>query len=232
MVPAIGHVEWRPSYRIVSSRFPPKDLFDTISRPEDLEAVYHLEGLTNPQLRQELGQLDMVPKERRVCGPGTTPLMAAFTHITREGSRFSDGSFGVYYAARDRATALAETMHHRAKFLASTGHPSIVLEMRCYAGDLAGKLHDARDGWSQLHDPDSYVASQAMALKLRAAGSDGIAFDSVRLAGGECVALFYPDLMQPVRQESHLYYHWTGEHFSHAVVAGDVILPPQWGATH
>ena len=31
--------------------------------------------------------------------------MAAFTHLNPEGSRFSDGSYGVYYAAHTLATA-------------------------------------------------------------------------------------------------------------------------------
>ncbi|HEY0335671.1 MAG TPA: RES family NAD+ phosphorylase [Stenotrophomonas sp.] len=231
MQPATSRVDWQPSYRIVSSRFPPVGLFDSVAHPEDLEAVYYLEGLTNPRLRQEAGQISLVPKERRVCGPGTTPIMAAFTHVTREGSRFSDGSFGVYYAAKDRLTAIAETMHHRTRFLRNTSEPACVLEMRCYVGDLAGTLHDIRGGWPQLHDRDSYVESQAQAVALRQAGSDGVVYDSVRLAGGQCVAAFYPDLIQPVRQESHLYYHWNSERFTHAVVAGDVIQPPAWGGS-
>lgn len=229
MAPPVCRVQWRPSFRIVSSRFPPVGLFDKVARADDLDAIYYLEGLTNPRLLEEMGKLDRVPAGRRVCGPGTTPIMAAFTHVTPGGSRFSDGTFGVYYAACDRPTAVAETMHHRTRFLASTAQPACVLEMRCYVGDLAASLHDIRGGYPGLHDPDSYQASQAEAIKLRAAGSDGIVYDSVRLAGGQCAALFYPDLMQPVRQESHLYYHWTGTHFSHVVVAGEVILPAQWG---
>ncbi len=229
MAPVTSHVDWRPSYRIVSSRFPPVGLFDTIASPADLDAIYYLEGMTNPRIREELGEINLVPRDRRVCGPGTTPIMAAFTHLTRDGSRFSDGTFGVYYAASDRATAVAETMHHRGKFLSSTAEPACVLEMRCYVGDLAGELHDVRSGSPELHDPNSYAASQAAAVALRNAGSNGLVYDSVRLPGGQCVAAFYPDLIQPVRQESHLYYHWDSVKFTHAVVAGDVIQPPSWG---
>ena len=42
-------------------------------------------------------------------------------------------------------------------------------------------------------DPHSYAASQAVARHLKAAGSNGIAYPSIRHTGGECVALFYPD---------------------------------------
>jgi hypothetical protein len=52
--------------------------------------------MTNPRLREEAGNLTLVPLEDRVSGPGTTPIMAAFTHLNPEGSRFSGGSFGVY----------------------------------------------------------------------------------------------------------------------------------------
>src|SRR5437660_11568940 len=87
---------WRPSHRLVPSRFPPIGLFDRVARPEDLDAVFAVEAMTNDRVRDETGQLALVPPDDRVSGPGTTPIMAAFTHLNPEGSRFSDGSFGVY----------------------------------------------------------------------------------------------------------------------------------------
>src|SRR5690606_23640458 len=183
-------VSWRPSYRIVSSRFPPVGLFDRIASAEDLDAVFEIESLTNPRLREEWGELSLVPPARRISGPGTTPVMAAFTHANPDGSRFSDGTYGVYYAARERVTAIAETIHHRQRFLRATDEPATVLQMRCYLADLTGRLHDIRGGWPELHDPDSYAASQAAARELRRAGSDGMVYDSVRRRGGQCVAAF------------------------------------------
>lgn len=105
---AARHVVWRPSHRLVSSRFPPVGLFDRIARAADLDAIFELEALTNDRLRDEAGDLSLVPRADRVAGPGTTPTMAAFTHLNPEGSRFSDGSFGAYYCARDFVTALAD----------------------------------------------------------------------------------------------------------------------------
>jgi hypothetical protein len=49
---------------------------------------------------------------------------------------------------------------------------------------------------------------------LRDAGSNGIAFDSVRRGGGECVAVFRPRLVQNVRQSVHLRYAWDGDAIS------------------
>ena len=208
--PPITDLDWRVAWRIVPSRFPPVGLFDRVADAADLEAVAEIEGQTNPRLRQELGQIDLVSKHRRVSGDGTTPVMAAFTHINPAGSRFCDGSYGVLYAAHEEETAISETVYHREKFLRATKEPPLHLEMRCYRTGIRGKLHDLRTGYRSAHDPDSYAASQALARRLRDAGSDGVVFRSVRRPGGECAAAFYPDLVKPHVQTRHYQYVWDG----------------------
>jgi hypothetical protein len=209
--PLVKRIRWSQAYRIVPSRFPPVGVYDRIADPADLDAVFAIEALTNSRLREEADALKMVPRERRISGPGSTPVMAAFTHLNPEGSRFSDGSWGVFYAAHSVVTAVEETAYHRERFLAATAEPSCDLEMRCYRTGIDCKLHDLRGGWSEMHDPDSYVASVALARRLRADGANGLVFDSVRHAGGECVALFYPDLVAPCVQSEHLIYRWDGK---------------------
>lgn len=222
--PAPARIEWRPAHRIVSSRFPPVGLFDRIAEPGDLDALHEIEGLTNPRLRAEMGAIHLVPRGRRISGPGTTPIMSAFTHCNPDGSRFSPGTFGVYYAALDRETAIRETVHHRNIFLSRTREPPCRIEMRCYLGDLAGNLDDIRGGWPALHDPDSYSASQRAGAEWRAAGSDGVVYDSARHAGGQCAAVFYPDLLGPVRQGAHLSYHWDGTRIAHVAIADQLLV--------
>lgn len=178
--------------------------------PDDLDAVAIIEGLTNPRLRNEVGELAFVPQSRRVAGPGTTPIMAAFTHLNPEGTRFGDGTYGVLYAAHDERTAVRETMYHSAQFLTDTREPPLRIEMRCYRTGVRGSLHDLRQGYEAEHDPVSYAASRALAAELRGAGSDGIVYRSVRHAGGECVAAFYPDLVMPHVQARHYQYVWDG----------------------
>lgn len=212
--PPKKRIRWTRAYRIVSSRFPPVGVFDRIVDPEDLDAVYAVEALTNPRLRQELGELSMVPADRRMSGPGSTPVMAAFTHLNPEGSRFSDGSYGVFYAAHALATAIEETVYHRQLFLAATHEPPIDLQMRCYGTAVSATLHDVRGGWPEVHDPNSYTTSQALAKRLRDAGSNGLAFDSVRDPGGQCVAAFYPDVVAACVQMGHYMYRWDGERVS------------------
>ena len=59
--PPTARVQWRPCYRIVPSRFPPIDLFEKVADPADLEAVYAIEAMTNDRLRDEAGDLALVP---------------------------------------------------------------------------------------------------------------------------------------------------------------------------
>ncbi len=209
-LPLEKRIRWTRAYRIVPSRFPPVGVFDRIADPADLDALYEIEAMTNPRLREEVGDLRAVPAERRVSGPGTTPIMAAFTHLNPEGSRFSDGSWGVFYAAHSVATAIEETIYHRERFLRATNEAPLDVEMRCYRTEIHGRLHDLRGGWTAEHDALRYAASQALARTLRERGSNGLVYDSVRDAGGECVALFYPDLAAPCVQAQHLIYRWDG----------------------
>ena len=209
----LAAIIWHPCYRIIPSRFPPVGLFDKVADPADLEAVYRIEAMTNDRLREEAGELSLVPLEDRVSGPGTTAIMAAFTHLNPEGSRFTDGSYGVFYAGLTLDTAIEETKHHRALFLRATDEPAQEIDMRVYAVDLDAGLCDIRgmrNRRDQLHDPDSYAASQSFALKLREEGSDGIVYQSVRHEGGECAAVFRPRLLTNCRQERHLCYVWDG----------------------
>lgn len=212
LTPAVSRVEWRPCYRIISSRFPPVGVYDRVARPEDLEAVFAVENLTNPRVRQELGEIGLVPPEERLVGEGATPIMAAFTHLNPEGSRFSDGSYGVYYAGRSLDTAIAETRYHRERFLARTKEGPIELDMRTYLADLAAELHDIRSRCelAQVYDPDDYSAGQALGRRLGGDGSAGVVYDSVRDAGAQCAAVFRPRALSSCTQGPHFGYVWDG----------------------
>ncbi len=199
-------------YRIVASQFPPVGVWDRVAEPADFDALSELEGLTNPRVREELGALGTIPRERRIAGPGSTPIMAAFTHWSPEPSRFSDGMFGVFYAARAVDTAIRETVFHRERFLAATRQPPQQVTVRCYVTAIRRKLHDVRKEHSGLHDPDvaSYPSSAAFARRLRDAGSNGLAYRSVRHPGGDCAAVFWPDCLAPCMQGAHYAYRWNG----------------------
>ena len=82
--------EWNKAYRIINSAFPPISVFEDTLDPADLEIAFALESLTNDRLRDTAGLLARVRPEDRLCGEGSTAVMAAFTHIGRA-SRFTDG---------------------------------------------------------------------------------------------------------------------------------------------
>ena len=203
-------------HRIVSSRFPPVSLFDRITEPGDLEAVFLVEAMTNDRLRQEVGDISLVPVEDRVVGPGSTPIMAAFTHLNPDGGRFTDSTYGAFYGGITIDTAIAETKYHREVFLAATeASRPIDIDMRVYLAYLTGELHDVRQGApAAIHDPNDYSGSQALGRRLRSEGSNGIVYNSVRDEGGTCVAVFRPRLLSDCRQERHLTYQWDGKRIS------------------
>ncbi|QTD57294.1 RES family NAD+ phosphorylase [Parasphingorhabdus cellanae] len=213
----VATISWHPCYRIIPSRFPPVNLFEEVADPEDLDAIYAIEALTNDRLRQEVGDLDLVPVDERVSGPGTSPIMAAFTHLNPEGDRFTDGTFGVFYAGDSIDTAVAETRYHRVKFMLATNEPAQEVDMRVYAVDLDGDLHDIRetyDAHKPYYDPENYGESQKLGIELRNAGANGIVYKSVRYQDGECAAIFRPKLLSNSRQERHLCYVWDGSEIS------------------
>jgi hypothetical protein len=214
---AVRRVRWKAACRIVPTRYPSIYLFDRVADAEDFDALYALEALTNDRVREEIGDIALVPPADRVFGAGSGPIMAAFTHVNPNGSRFSDGQWGVFYAASERRTAVEETKYHHARFLAATQEPACHLSMRLYHVRIDAELHDLRGARGELGralDPDSYAASQALARELRAAGSHGIAYDSVRHAGGECVGLFRPRGAKACVHAAYLLYAWDGERFS------------------
>jgi hypothetical protein len=224
--PPIRRIRWSKTFRVIPSRYPPIDLFERIADPADWEMLALVEGLTNDRLRDELGDISIVPLNERLSGPGASPIMAAFTHIGRP-SRFSNGTFGVYYASSSFDGALFEVLHHKTRFLERTLEPKVQFDLRTYLGRIDSPMHDIRGGWPLIHDPDSYVHSQAFATRLRGAGSNGIAFDSVRRRSAQNLAVFRPSILagtpkKPhVTQGAHVRVEWDGTRMSRYIVMGE-----------
>lgn len=210
-------MRWTQACRIVPTRYPAVTLFDRVADAADFDALYALEALTNERVRDEVGHIGLVAREHRLYGPGSGPVMAAFTHVNTLGSRFSAGAWGVFYAAHERATAMAETRHHHARFLAATRQAPLHLPMRLYHVAIDARLHDLRPAGAVPQDvyaADDYRASQALGARLRAAGSAGVAYRSVRHVGGQCVGLFRPLGASACLHAAYLLYAWDGRQFT------------------
>lgn len=225
-LPATSQVDWDETYRLIPSRYPPIDLFERVADPADWEMVAAIEGLTNDRLRDEVGDISLVPPDQRVGGPGASPIMAAFTHVGWP-SRFSDGSYGVYYASDRLEAAIREVAHHQARFLSRTKEPRTKIELRTYQGSIHCEMYDIRGKRPRVHDPNSFAEAQRLGEAVRAAGGNGIVYDSVRSPGAENIAVFRPNVLASrtgkphVVQSVHVMMDWDGVRMTRYIIVGE-----------
>ena len=214
-----------PVHRLIPSRFPPVLLFDWAQTQDELEQIAALEGLTNERILADLGDIYVVGKNDWVGGEGSTPLMAAFTHPGN--SRFSDGTYGVYYAACALDTAIAETTFHRERFLSASKEAACLIQMREYVATVQQKCVDLHhEQYLRYLQPsvDQYPTSQTFGRDMREQKKWGLYYPSVRKKGGKCVAIFRPNALTIPTQGSHLDYIWDGEKISEVRVSKKLVL--------
>lgn len=153
--------------------------------------------------------------------------MTPFVHPSPVGTRFRPAaltadSYGVYYAARDEPTAIAEVRHHRVAFLRNSRASPQDLDFEVVKAAVKGThFYDLRGRdreFPDVYSPIDYAPSQRLGIELRRRGADGIAYDSVRREGGQCAAVFRPRCVGPARAVKHLILRWDGETVS-AVLA-------------
>lgn len=210
-------------YRLIPSRFPTITLFENLLDPAELELAYELEALTNDRLRDLAGDIAYVPAEERMVGPGSSVVMAAFTHIGAQ-SRFSAGDYGVFYAGLTVETAIEESRAGQVRFLSATAEPPFELAMRAYVTHVALPLLDIRGpGFEHCHSPDDWSNAQQFGRRARAAGENGLWYRSVRHPGGECIAGFRPRAVRPVTQGSHYRFVWDGAEVTHVLQVKSVF---------
>lgn len=203
-------------HRLIPSKFPPIALFDWADSAEELEQIALLEGLTNERILSEFGKINLIDKADWVGGPGSTPLMAAFTHVGFE-SRFSDGTFGVYYAASSLQTAIKETCFHRERFYSASNEKPCSISMREYVAYVKKPLINITDNkYKELCNPDPayYNKSQEFGKKIGENKEWGLLYPSARHIDGLCVAVLRPPALTIPTQGCHLRYIWDGEKIS------------------
>jgi hypothetical protein len=100
--------------------------------------------------------------------------------------------------------------------MSRTREPAMDIDMRLIVAELQAPLHDLRElDDAAVYDPLHYGASQALGIRLRAQGSWGVVYRSVRHAGGVCVGVFRPRALAHARQSRHLALHWDGQRITH-----------------
>lgn len=224
-VPPLARIGWSRATRIIRSVYPPIDLFEDIADPADWELIASAEAKTNPRVRDAVGKISLVPPARRVSGPGASWVMAPFTHVSPERpTRFSDGTFGVYYCGDRFEVALRETVYHFSRFMRATNEEPMTADFRELVGTVRASVHDIRrdEAFAGCLDPDDYAPAQRLGAALRAKHeSNGVVYRSVRWPKGYALAAFWPDVVGVPNQARHLAYRWTGEEVDAWFVYGE-----------
>jgi hypothetical protein len=202
-------------YRLVNSKFPPIGLFDDVANLEEFEALYALQALTNPRLRNEAGDLGLIPHHEIPFGiRGCSYATAPFTHVNPDGSRFSDGSFGVLYIADELPTAINEVRHHQGAYWKNV--PSLRFErfifrgLKCIFDEKACCDGLVLQATHVIYDADDYRAARTLGGELRKEKRAGLRYHSVRQPGATCWALMTPQFVKDIVQTTHIEMIWNG----------------------
>lgn len=196
------------THRLIPSRFPPVAAFEDVARPEDLDALFELEGWTNDRIAgPRLRQID--PSERVWGRPNASVVMAAFLHGSPTGLRFSGPELGAWYASDDVTTCVLEVATALRREIALSALTRKVETYRDYTAALGGEYADVR-GHAPFHDPSpgSYPVPQAFGRAVRDLGPGGalcgIRYESVRRPGHDNWVCFRPPAVGDVVQAGHL----------------------------
>lgn len=189
-------------YRVIPTKYPTIDVFEDVADPADYDALYEIQAMTNPRLDDDR--------------PGSSNgyIAAPFAHRNPAGSRFSDGSFGIYYAGCSEDVSIAETVHHTARFMQDTSEPAQSLDKRMIIAHLEARLHNIAGKQKQFPEyyrNTDYSQSQAFGLSLYDQDAEGIRYSSVRhKAHDHAYAVMTPRVLSRARQSKHLVYEWDG----------------------
>jgi RES domain len=174
-------------------------------------ALAEIEALTNPRIREEWSARRKV----RLEDVGAAPPIVMASFVYSGPSRFTDGSFGVYYAGFERETAIAESRFHTERFLSHSRMPATNVFKRMLHANAGGDYDDIReipaDDPIYAPDPSAYAGAQRYGLSVYVRNrEDGIVYRSVRRNGGTCIAVFRPRLITKCTAAEMLMYAYDG----------------------
>ncbi len=204
------------AFRLVNSKFPPIALFDDVADGAEFEALYQIQALTNPRLQNELGRIELIPRSEIPFGiAGCSYATAPFTHVNPEGSRFSDGTFGVLYLASTMDTALAEVRHHQNSYWSNVRGLSyerfVFRGLSCGFTDASMRDATHLPMTDPIYDHDDYAPARQLGRALKESDCYGLRYGSVRLPGSHCWALMTPRVVTSAVQTAHYEMIWSGQ---------------------
>lgn len=215
------------AYRLVNSKFPPIAIFDDVADADDFEDLFALQTLTNPRLLNEIGRLELIPRQEIPFGiTGCSYATAPFTHVNPAGSRFSDGSFGVLYLADSIEAAIAEVRFHQQRYW--SGVPDLRYDRFVFRGLVTqfdeGGVLDALPvpRTDAIYSPTDYTVARQLGRTARRMRAPGLRYYSVRQPGAVCWGLLTPRPVHSMVQTAHYEMIWRGEIAAVHRLSGDL----------
>lgn len=134
-----------------------------------------------------------------------------------QSSRFSDGSFGVWYGSDSVETSVYESAYHWYRGLLSDAgfeHMAVTAERKVYSVACSAALLDFRRATKEYADllhPLDYAFCQSVGARIHREGHPGLLTQSVRRPAGEIMAIFNPKVLSNPRHHCQLTYRLQGE---------------------
>jgi hypothetical protein len=219
-LPPLAQIRRFDTHRLIPAKYS-ANLESVLTRVADndehLQHIFELDNATNARLEAEENLRPGITQRELVFNvPHYRIINAAFTHPNPLGARFSTSDRGAWYAGFELATSKAEIIFHKSvEFAEVNWREREELQYDEYLADFTGSFHDLRpvtentDQFAACLDPDSYIESQKLTVKLLEHGSLGIIYPSVRRPGGTCIACFQPSVVANVRKGNRFKLTWT-----------------------
>ena len=136
-----------------------------------------------------------------------------------QSSRFSDGSFGVWYGCDSVEATIFESAYHWYRDLLSDAgfeKETVIGERKLYSVACDAALLDFRsvihgDYPGLIHETD-YTFSQSVGTRIHREGHPGLLTSSVRYQGGENYVVFNPAVLSNPRYHCQLTYRLEGKY--------------------
>jgi hypothetical protein len=212
-------------YRNIVSLRVTENLFDDLSEdPSDWQQAIELELQTQPAT-----YISKTPIVHRPFEEAAWNEAIGFPFREWSRSRYSDGSFGVWYGSDTLETTIYETVHHwRNSLLADAGFTAsgIIIERRVHLVRCDAALIDLRDMVTQhpmLVSPNDYTVTQQVGGRLHREGHPGLVTASARYAG-DVYAVFNPAVLSNPRPNCYLTYTTTNNGVDVERTPGESLL--------
>ena len=197
-------------YRLIPSRFPPVEIYERVASKADLPAVFAIENLTNPRLKErKVITQSQVPAD---CEPPTLQNWnhAPFAYRNPEGGWFIPANEGGLELGDSLQTALAVSVRKRELFLSRTDESATSLDMRVISVRVQGTFTDARDLPLEMSQADRWAVGQ----QLLDDDANGVLYRCPVRPSATCLAVLDNRVMEKSVQREHFKFVWDGQRIS------------------